>query len=379
MADIRIRQQIALLAARLMYERTESEYFTAKRKAARQLGVEGRFRPKDLPSNAEIREQILSLAQLYEGEGRRDNLREMRLAALRMMRLLSAFYPRLIGSVLTGHIRQGSDVDLHVFSDNASAVTSALDDAQLRYALERKRVIKLGEERVFTHIHLTSAGYNFELTLYETAKINYGFKSSITGRLIERATLAELMVLLGHEYPDVDLSEEAQMYAGAAGEDVDVGARFAVFQGLLTPLENVKQDARFHPEGDALYHSLQVFELAKEAAAYDEEFLLAALLHDVGKGIDKGDHVAAGLEALEGYVSERTAFLIAHHMDAHLLVEGTLGHRAAVRLRASEHFDDLMLLQDLDRKGRRPGAQVSTLAQALGFVRHLAEENERWE
>jgi hypothetical protein len=31
-------RHIALLAARLMYDRTESEYFTAKRKAARQLG-----------------------------------------------------------------------------------------------------------------------------------------------------------------------------------------------------------------------------------------------------------------------------------------------------------------------------------------------------
>ena len=58
MADARIRRQIALMAARLMYEREESEYFTAKRKAARRLGVEYRFRPKDLPSNREIRDQI---------------------------------------------------------------------------------------------------------------------------------------------------------------------------------------------------------------------------------------------------------------------------------------------------------------------------------
>ncbi len=38
--------KLALLAARLMYDRTEKEYFTAKRKAARQLGVEYRYRPK---------------------------------------------------------------------------------------------------------------------------------------------------------------------------------------------------------------------------------------------------------------------------------------------------------------------------------------------
>src|SRR5688500_4567831 len=124
MADERTRRHIALLAARLMYERTESEYFTAKRKAARQLGVEYRFRPKDLPSNAEIREQVQGLANLYEGEQRHANLRAMRLDALRMMRLLSAFRPRLIGSVLTGHVRKGSDVDLHVFSDHLSPVTA---------------------------------------------------------------------------------------------------------------------------------------------------------------------------------------------------------------------------------------------------------------
>src|SRR6476646_4193611 len=104
MADARIRRQIALLAARLMYGREEKEYFTAKRKAARQLGVEYRFRPKDLPSNAEIRDQIQSLAQFYEGDARNENIRAMRLHALRMMRLLSAFHPAQLGSVLPGHV-----------------------------------------------------------------------------------------------------------------------------------------------------------------------------------------------------------------------------------------------------------------------------------
>src|SRR5687768_17049636 len=188
MADERIRRQIALLAARLMYERQESEYFTAKRKAARQMGVDHRFRPKDLPSNAEIREQIQQLAQLYEGESRRDNLKSMRLAALRLMRLLDAFKPRLIGSTLTGHTRKGSDIDIHVFSNHVSAVTTALDDAGYQYTVERKRVRKQNEERVFTHIHIPDK-YNFELTLYDADKVNYGFKSSITGKLIERASL----------------------------------------------------------------------------------------------------------------------------------------------------------------------------------------------
>ena len=74
--------------------------------------------------------------------------------------------------------------------------------------------------------------------------------------------------------------------------------RFRTYELLLAPLEDVMQSPENHPEGDVLYHSLQVFELARQKLPYDEEFLLAALLHDVGKAIDRRDHVAAGLEAL---------------------------------------------------------------------------------
>ena len=91
----------------------------------------------------------------------------------------------------------------------------------------------------------------------------------------------------------------------------------------------MKQSPKYHPEGDVLYHLLQVFELARDARPYDEEFLLAALLHDVGKGIDPADHVGAALQALEGSITERTAFLIEHHMLAQEYKAGTLGHRGA--------------------------------------------------
>jgi hypothetical protein len=362
MAGSKLRQQIAWEAARLMYQRQESEYFRAKMKAARRL-CQGWAKPADLPSNAEIRDQVQLLARLHEGDARKANLQAMRLAALAMMERLERFRPRLIGSVFTGHIRAGSDVDIHVFADSAESVGHTLEQHGLPYDVERKLVRKQGEATTFTHIHV-AAEFRFELTVYPSDQAHYVFKSSITGKPIERASLAELRQFLAAEYPDLDIDEALV----AAREEVD---RFQVYQALLLPLENVKQHLKYHPEGDALYHSLQVFDLARDEQPYDEEFLLAALLHDVGKGIDSLDHVTAGLEALEGMITERTAWLIEHHMLAHQLVDGSLGKRAQRRLRESEHFEDLVLLERCDRNGRQAGVEAPELDEALDYLREL--------
>src|SRR5215831_17075384 len=237
MANAKLRQAIALEAARLMYERVESEYFTAKRKAAKRLCRRG-VKPEDLPSNAEIREQIQVFARIHEGDKRTEHLRDMRLEALRMMRLLRPFRPRLIGSVMTGHVRKGSDIDLHVFSDSPALVADVLEQAGCQYDLERKQVVKHGESRVFTHVH---DRFNFELTVYPEDKAHYVFKSSITGKPIERASIAELEEFLAQEYPDLNLDDDAL-------DDGSAEDPYPVFRLLLLPLENVRGPAKYHPE-----------------------------------------------------------------------------------------------------------------------------------
>jgi len=64
----------------------------------------------------------------------------------------------------------------------------------------------------------------------------------------------------------------------------------------MAPLFPVMQDQHYHLEGDVLHHLLQTQVLAKNELPYDEEFQLAALLHDVGNGLDARNHVEAGLE-----------------------------------------------------------------------------------
>ncbi|MBI2826293.1 MAG: HD domain-containing protein [Planctomycetia bacterium] len=149
--------------------------------------------------------------------------------------------------------------------------------------------------------------------------------------------------------------------------------RFHAYRLLLLPLEKVMQKPQSHPEGDALYHSLQVFDLAREHLPYDEEFLLAALLHDVGKALDPQDHVAAALEALDGHITPRTAWLIEHHSEANALRDGTLGVRSRRRLEESPDYDELMLLSRCDREGRCVGVATPDVDDALTYIRDLEE------
>ncbi len=363
MSSDKLRRRVAWEAARLMYTREEAEYYRAKLKAARRI-ARGDFKPGDLPSNREIRDEIQVMARMQEGDRRDENLRQMRIEALRMMRILGRFRPRLIGSTLTGHVRRGSDIDLHVFSDSLEPITALLEAEGLPYEVERKLVRKAGEEQLYRHVHIRD-GFDFELTVYAADKAHYVFRSSITGKPIERASIAELEKLLSEEYPDAVLDQAVL----EADSKVD---RFQIYQMLLLPMEQVKENPRYHPEGDALYHSLQVFELARDELPYDEEFLLAALLHDVGKAIDPKEHIAAGLEALEGFITPRTAWLIEHHAEARALYAGTLGVRARRRLEASEAYEELKILARCDQAGRAKGVAVVDIHEALEYLRELA-------
>ena len=98
-----------------------------------------------------------------------------------------------------------------------------------RFDVERKRVRKQDEERVFTHIHIQDR-FPFELTIYSADKAHYIFKSSITGKPIERANISELETLLSREYPDVDIN----LAVADAANRLD---RFQVYQSLLLPLD----------------------------------------------------------------------------------------------------------------------------------------------
>ncbi|GMU41989.1 MAG: hypothetical protein AMXMBFR23_28550 [Chloroflexota bacterium] len=131
---------------------------------------------------------------------------------------------------------------------------------------------------------------------------------------------------------------------------------------LLAALDGIAQDPRHHPEGDALFHSLQVFAHARSETR-DSELVTAALLHDCGKAIRSRDHDRLGAELLDGLVSPRVVWLVRHHLD--LLREPARTRR---RLRGTPELRDLELLRSWDLRGRSPWASVCSIEEAATFT-----------
>ena len=115
-----LRGKIAREAATLLYFGAEKEYKQAKLKAAKTLG--SHF----LPTNREVALELDSIAEETEGAARKERLAQMREEALKMMKILEAYNPLLIGSVWRGTIRRGSDIDIALYHDSPSEIANLL-------------------------------------------------------------------------------------------------------------------------------------------------------------------------------------------------------------------------------------------------------------
>jgi hypothetical protein len=174
--------------------------------AARRVlgGTEGhrtRYRPGALPSNGEIRDALLALAEAAEGSGRKRKLFAMRVVALETMKRLLPFEPRLIGSVSTGHVRRGSDIDLSVFTDDEEALELHLHRAAFSFDTERVSIHKFGEIREYLH-HRVEERFPVELTVYPTRELRLRPRSSTDGLPIERLRVAAVEALLAREHAE---------------------------------------------------------------------------------------------------------------------------------------------------------------------------------
>lgn len=117
--DHGLRNAIAAAAARLMAEDGVDDYYHAKRKAARQLGLPEHTA---LPDNAEVEAELRAYRSLYQGEGHAELIAALRRSALELLQMLEIFNPYLTGSVLDGTAGEHSHIDILLFADSAKEV-----------------------------------------------------------------------------------------------------------------------------------------------------------------------------------------------------------------------------------------------------------------
>jgi hypothetical protein len=124
-----IVSEIATSAARLVVEEG-LEYGPAKRRAARELGLNART---PLPANDELEDAVREYITLFYGDTQPAELAALRALALVWMERMTDFRPYLAGAVWHGTATRLSDIYLQLFCDDSKSAEIMLIDHGVRY------------------------------------------------------------------------------------------------------------------------------------------------------------------------------------------------------------------------------------------------------
>ena len=192
--DLDLKKRVAREAATLLYFGAEKEYKQAKIRAAETFGAHF------LPSNLEIALELDKVAEENEGEARKDRLIQMRKEALGIMRLLSGFCPVLIGSVWRGTIKQGSDIDIAVYTDEPEEILTVLKAAGVKVTKTGWMTVnKKGTTLESFHIYAqTQANHGLEIVARSQEKAGRKRRCETFGDEIRGLNIKDLEKVLEH-------------------------------------------------------------------------------------------------------------------------------------------------------------------------------------
>ncbi len=186
---------VARQAAMLLYEGVASEYKEAKEVAAENLGI------NTMPSNYEVAMELRKYAEEVEGAAFAERLRLMREDALEVMKALSAFAPRLVGSVWRGVLTPRSDIDIEVYTEDLNTVISKLEGVVSKVLSWEE--INLPEQTRLGSLYRIRAkskrGYDLEILVKEPGMLKKPARCEIFGDLKKGLNINELEELLMKE------------------------------------------------------------------------------------------------------------------------------------------------------------------------------------
>ena len=189
-----IRRDVAAEAARIMATESQRNYRLAKQKAAERIGINSRLA---LPSIKEVEQALRDYQGFFGGEQHTDQLEKLRLTALKVMRSLESYCPRLVGPVLEGTADRHSRVSLHLFNDPPDAVALHLEERGLSYKQEERKIRwHDGSHRTIPLLVADADGTAVELALFSSIDLRQAPPSPVDGRPQKRARLSEVECLL---------------------------------------------------------------------------------------------------------------------------------------------------------------------------------------
>ncbi len=135
-----VRLRIAQAAAKLIAE-GQSDYHTAKMKAARQLGIDDKHA---LPDNLEIEAALREHLALFSRDRQPEALAALRRVAVRAMQWLirADFEPWLTGAVLNGTANEFSAIELELVEVEAKHFEMFLLNANVDFELHETDVVQ---------------------------------------------------------------------------------------------------------------------------------------------------------------------------------------------------------------------------------------------
>ena len=190
--DSNLKSRVAREAATLLYFGAEKEFKQAKDKAAQTLGAHF------LPSNLDVALELDKIAEEHEGPKRKERLIQMRKEALAIMQLLGGFCPVLIGSVWRGTIKQGSDIDIAVYTDDPEEILGKLKAGGVKVSKTAWTTVnKRGETKASFHIYAeTPAKHALEIVARSREEAGEKRKCEVFGDELKGLKTIELKKVL---------------------------------------------------------------------------------------------------------------------------------------------------------------------------------------
>ena len=139
MSSKNIKLSVANLAAQMIMEEGIKDYFFAKKKAAKSLGLNENV---SLPTNIQIDKAIEEFHKIFNQDTNIEFLEHFKVQALNVMDLFKGFKPHLMNELTKGIIPKFPEIKINLFADNIKDIEYVLLNSEISYEFSETKMYK---------------------------------------------------------------------------------------------------------------------------------------------------------------------------------------------------------------------------------------------